>query len=227
MLAHQQLLEKRSKGKIDVYFEGNSITRRWGATDYPANLANWNANFLGWNAADFGWGADKIENMLWRVENGELDGVNPKVIVILAGTNNVGAWPGDEAKVTDITRGLKALIDLCRAKAPGATIIVTAIFPRNDNMAVVPEINRINENLARFADGRKIRYVNVNDRLADKDGVLYEGMTVDKLHPTVKGYQIWADALKPIFTELLGPPAATDLAPPPTGDPSAKKPSSD
>lgn len=224
MLAHQQLLEKRTKGKIDVYFMGNSITRRWGATDYPEFLANWKANFFGWNAADFGWGADKIEHMLWRIENGELDGVNPKVIVLLAGTNNVGNRPGDDAKVADITRGLKALIDLCRQKAPNATIILNGIFPRNDNIAVMPEINRINENLSRFADGRKIRYININDKLADKDGVLFDGMTVDKLHPTVKGYQLWADALKPVLTQLLGPPASTDQAPPPTGDPSAKKP---
>ncbi|MDB4917427.1 MAG: family lipase [Gemmatimonadetes bacterium] len=225
-LAHELLLEKRTKGKIDVYFEGNSIIRRWGATDYPDFLANWTSNFFGWNAADFGWGADKIENMLWRLENGELDGVNPKVIVILAGTNNVGARPGDDAKVADITRGIRALIDICQKKAPNAVIILNGIFPRNDNIAVVPEINRINENIARFADGKKIRYLNINDKLADKDGKLYDGMTVDKLHPTVKGYQIWADALKPILAELLGPRALTDQAPPPTGDPSAKKPAS-
>jgi lysophospholipase L1-like esterase len=224
MLAHQQLLEKRTKGKIDVYFEGNSIVRRWGATDYPDFLANWNSNFFGWNAGDFGWGADRIEHMLWRLENGELDGVNPKVIVLLAGTNNVGTRPGDDAKVADITRGIKALIDVFQKKAPNATIILNGIFPRNDNVAVVPEINKINENIARFADGKKIRYVNINDKLADKNGVLFDGMTVDKLHPTVKGYQIWADALKPILTELLGAPASTDQAPPPSGDPSAKKP---
>ena len=82
MLAHRQLLAKRTQGKIDVYFMGNSITRRWGATDYPDFLAHWKANFFGWNAANFGWGADRIEHMLWRIENGELDGVNPKVIVI-------------------------------------------------------------------------------------------------------------------------------------------------
>lgn len=224
MLAHQQLLEKRTKGKIDVYFMGNSITRRWGATDYPQFLENWRANFFGWNAADFGWGADKIEHMLWRVENGELDGVHPKVIVILGGTNNVGTRVGDDAKVADITRGLKALLDLCRAKAPNATIILTGIFPRNDNIAVMPEINKINANLAQFADGKRVRYINVNNKLADANDVLFEGMMGDKLHPTVKGYQVWADALKPLFTELLGPPAATDQAPPPTGDPSAKKP---
>ncbi len=223
MLAHEQLLAKRTQGKIDVYFVGNSITRRWGATDYPEFLANWRANFFGWNAADFGWGADGIEHMLWRLEHGELDGVNPKVIVILAGTNNVGTRPGGDEKIADITRGLRALVDLCRRKAPNATIVLTAIFPRNDNMAVIPEINRINANISAFADGRRVRYINVNDKLADANGSLFDGMMVDRLHPTTKGYQVWADALKPILRELLGPPAATDSAPPPTGDPSAKR----
>jgi lysophospholipase L1-like esterase len=223
-LAHQQLLEKAKQGGIDIYFEGDSITRRWGATDYPKYLANWNTNFFGWNAADFGWGADQIQNILWRLENGELDGVNPKIIVLLAGINNVGARPGDDAKVENITRGIKAVLDVCQQKAPGATIILTAIFPRNDNMAVVPEINKINDNLAQLADGKKIRFLNVNDKLADQDGKLFPGMmNSDRLHPTVKGYQVWADGLKPIFTELLGPPAKTDHAPPPTGDPSARK----
>jgi len=88
-------------------------------------------------------------------------------------------------------------------------------------MAAISTINSINENLARLADGGKIRYLNVNGKLADKDGKLFDGMSRDKLHPTIRGYQIWADGLKPIFTELLGPPAKTDHAPPPTGDPSA------
>jgi lysophospholipase L1-like esterase len=226
-LAHEQLLEKARAGGVDIYFEGDSITRRWGATDYPQFLENWKQNFHGWNAGDFGWGADTIQNILWRLQNGELDGVNPKVIVILAGTNNVGSGGGDDAKVADITKGIKAILDLCQKKAPKAKIVLTAIFPRNDNranpLAAIPTINRINENIAKFADGKKIRFVNINDKLADKDGTLFEGMAGDKLHPTLKGYQIWADALKPIFTELLGPPAATDHAPPPTGDPNAKK----
>ena len=223
MLAHQQLLAKRTQGRIDVYFEGNSITRRWGATDYPQFLANWRANFYGWNAADFGWGGDRIENVLWRIEHGELDDVHPKVIVLLAGTNNVGKEPGGEEQIADITRGIKALIALCQRKAPNATIILTGIFPRSE-LAVMPEIVRINENIARFADGRRVRYVDVNDKLADRNGKLLDGMTVDGLHPTLRGYQIWADALKPILTELLGPPAATDRAPPATGDPSARRP---
>jgi lysophospholipase L1-like esterase len=225
MMAHAQLLDKAKRGGIDVYFVGDSIARRWGALDYPDFLANWKQNFFGWNAADFGWGADRIEHILWRLENGELDGVNPKVIVILAGTNNVGTRPGGAAKIADITRGLAAVIHTCRRKAPAATIIVTAIFPRNDNMAVMPEIDRINANLAQLADGTIVRFVNVNDKLADKDGRLVDGvMNADKLHPTLRGYQVWADALKPILRELLGPPASTDHAPPPTGDPSKRGP---
>jgi lysophospholipase L1-like esterase len=228
MLAHAQLLEKAKKGRIDIYFEGDSITRRWGATDYPELLANWNRNFFGWNAADFGWGADRIQNILWRLNNGELDGVDPKIIVLLAGTNNVGNGApaeDDDARVADIAKGLQTAIDVMRSKAPGATIIVTAIFPRNDNMAVLPIIDRINSNLSRVADGKRIRYLNINDKLADRNGKLFEGMMnpADKLHPTVKAYQVWADALKPLFTELLGPPATEDHAPPPAGDPSARK----
>jgi lysophospholipase L1-like esterase len=222
--AHAQLLEKARKGAIDVYFVGDSITRRWGATDYPDLLANWRQNFFGWNAGNFGWGADRTEHILWRLENGELDGVNPKVIVIQAGTNNIGAQPGDATKVADITRGVTAIVNTCRQKAPNATIVLTAIFPRNDNMAVMPEIDQINSNLARLADGRAVRYLNVNGKLAGKDGVLIAGMMHerDKLHPTLQGYQVWADGLKPILTEVLGPPASTDHAPPPTGDPSAR-----
>ena len=222
-LGHEQLLEKAKAGGISVYFLGDSITRRWGATDYPDFLAHWQQSFHGWNAADFGWGGDTTQNMLWRLEHGELDGVNPKVIVLLAGTNNVSKEPGDDTKVADVTRGVTALVNLCRAKAPGATIILMGIFPRNDG-PVVPTIDRINANLAKLADGRAVRCLNINDRLADAQGKLFDGMTVDQLHLSRKGYQVWADALKPVLTELLGPPAANDTAPPPTGDPGAKRP---
>jgi lysophospholipase L1-like esterase len=226
LTAHSQLLQKAKAGRIDIYFEGDSIVRRWGATDYPDLLANWTKNFYGWNAADFGWGADLTQNILWRLENGELDGVDPKVIVLLAGTNNVGTRPGNDETAADIARGVKALIERCQQKAPRATIILTAIFPRGDNPAVMPTITAINRKLATFADGNRVRFLNINDRLAHADGTLVEGVLNerDKLHPTLEGYQIWADALKPIFRELLGPPGPTDMAPPPTGDPSAVKP---
>lgn len=223
MTAHAQLLEKAKQGRIDLYFVGDSIVRRWGALDYPELLANWKQNFHGWNAANFGWGADRTQNILWRLENGELDGVNPKVVVVLAGTNNVGTQPRDERTIEEIARGIGAIVELCQKKAPQATIVLTAIFPRNDNIAVMPTIDGINTRLATFADGRRVRFLNINDRLAHPDGTLVDGVMNqrDKLHPMLKGYQIWADALKPILRELLGPPTSVDRAPPPTGDPSA------
>lgn len=227
MLAHTQLVEKARHGGIDVYFEGDSITRRWDANDYPELQADWNRNFSGWNAADFGWGADRTQNILWRLENGELDGVNPKIIVLLAGTNNVGktAPPeGDSTEVADITQGIEAIVHTMQTKAPNATIVVTGIFPRNDNLAVMPTIDKINANLASFADGRKVRYLNINNKLADADGRLFAGMmNSDKLHPAVPGYEVWAAALKPVLVELLGPAAKDDHAPPPTGDPGARR----
>ena len=228
LIAHADLLEKARKGRIDVYFIGDSITRRWGTSDeqYKSFFENWRRNFFGWNAANFGWGADRIQNILWRLDNGEIDNVNPRLIVVLAGTNNVGRQSpqgAEDPRVPDITSGIKAVLDACQRKAPRATIVLMGITPRNDNVAVMPIINRVNDNIAKFGDGKKIRYLNINDKLADRDGKFFEGMTTDGLHLDVKGYQVWADALKPIFTELLGPPAKEDHAPPPTGDPSQRK----
>ncbi len=227
-LAHEDLLAKVKTGQIDVYFAGDSITRRWGATDpqYQDLLANWRANFHGWNAANFGWGADHTQHMLWRLQNGELDGIQPKIVVVMAGTNNVGnATPlGDTAKrAADVARGVAAIVREVRQRAPGATVVITGITPRNDNIAVMPVINQANQQIARLADGKKVRYININDQLAFPDHRLRPGMADDGLHLSAKAYQIWADALKPIFTEILGPPATVDRAPPPTGDPSQRK----
>jgi lysophospholipase L1-like esterase len=221
-IGHRQLVEKAHTGRIDAYFLGDSITRRWGALDYPDFLAHWKKSFHGWNAGDFGWGGDSTHQILWRIQNGELDGVKPKVIVLLAGTNNIGDKPKSGAAV-DAAEGIAAIIETCQAKAPEATIILMAIFPRNDNEEsnrLVADANRL---IAGYADGKKVRFLNINDQLADGQGKLFEGMTVDNLHLTLKGYEVWAKNLKPLLTELLGEPATEDLAPPPTGDPSALK----
>jgi lysophospholipase L1-like esterase len=227
-LAHRHLLKKAKARRIDVYFVGDSITRRWGTSDpqYAHLLKNWNANFYGWNAANFGWGADTTQNILWRLQNGELDGVNPEAIIILAGTNNVGLPSNAQDTPTDVARGIEAIVETCREKAPHATIILTAIFPRNDKSGLAPIIEAINQKIAGYADGKKVRFLNVNERLADKNGQLFDGVmnADDKLHPTVKGYQVWADGLKPHLTEILGPRAEFDDAPAPTGDPSLLKP---
>jgi lysophospholipase L1-like esterase len=230
--AHEQLLDKARRGGIDLYFAGDSITRRWGTTDpqYKEFLDNWKQNFFGWNAANFGWGADAVQNILWRLENGELDGVNPKVIVLLAGTNNLRETPTPEAAAAleeQVVGGISACLAVMQKKAPGATIILMGITPRNGRngtTTLMPAIDRINVRLSALANGKTVRYVNINSRLAGPDAKLFEGVTVDGLHLSLRGYQVWADALKPILTELLGPPAATDHAPPHTGDPSVQRP---
>jgi lysophospholipase L1-like esterase len=226
--AHEDLLNKARLGattaRIDVYFVGDSITRRWGSTDpqYRDLFDNWKKNFYGWNAANFGWGGDTTSNILWRLRNGELEGLKPKAFVILAGTNNLATAPAD-CDAEEIAQGIKAIVETCQRQAPDARIILTAIFPRNDNRAALQIIRQINERIAKLADGQRVRFLDVNDKLADADGKLYDGMTMDGLHPTVRGYEIWAAGLRPILKGWLGPPAATDSAPPATGDPSAKR----
>jgi lysophospholipase L1-like esterase len=225
--AHQDLLAKRGKGRIDLYFVGDSITRRWGAAEskYSALLAHWQKSFHGWNAADFGWGGDTTRNILWRLDHDELTGVNPRVIVIMAGTNNlaVQAQPeAREAQALDVARGIEAILRRCQQLAPQARIVLMGITPRNDNMDHMPVIARVNAQLARLADGNRVRFIDLGGQLADAQGMLLPGMTdPDKLHLALPAYEIWAQALRPVLLEWLGPPAAEDRAPPPTGDPSA------
>jgi lysophospholipase L1-like esterase len=212
LLAHERLVEKAKQGRIDVYFTGDSIVRRWGATDYPDLLENWRQNFFGWNAGNFGWGADRVQNVLWRLENGELEGVNPKAVVVLAGTNDIGGG----ATAADVAKGLQAVIRVVESKAPEATVMVTGILPRKDKPGLMRTIDEVNERLARLADGKRVRFLNINDKMED-------GMFPDKLHPNVRGYQVWADALKPMLTELLGAPKKEDQAPPPSGVPGVRR----
>ena len=230
MQAHAQLKDKARQGRIDVYFTGDSITRRWGTSDaqYRDLLANWRRNFFGWNAADFGWGGDTVQNVLWRLEDGEFDGVRPKVVVLMAGTNNIADTPRtaiDSRIVDEIASGIQAIVELVQHRAPDATIVVMGITPRFDRQGgpgLAPTIAATNARIGALADGRRVRFLDLNGALAAPDGAPRAGMTVDGLHLTVAGYQVWADALKPILTEILGPPATTDHAPPPSGNPGNK-----
>lgn len=232
-LAHEELRVKAKSGRIDLYFVGDSITRRWGTSDaaYRDFYANWQTNFHGWNAGNFGWGADRVENILWRLENGELDGVNPKVIVLLAGTNNLrdenATKPEADVETVDqVVNGIRAMLAVIREKAPKASVVLMGITPRQTGSGQpshVATIRAINQRLSDLADGKGLRFLDLSGRLGDADGKPLEGMTVDGLHLSVKAYQLWADALNPVLTELLGPRAATDLAPPPTSDPSARR----
>ena len=221
-LAHEELVRKARSGVIDVYFIGDSITRRWGALDYPELLAHFEESFFGWNAANFAWGGDRIENMLWRLDNGELAGVAPKVFVVQAGTNNLGDFSTDDARVAAVVAGIEAIVERCRRHAPDALVVVTGIFPRRDRPELNASIAAINEKLAAIAGGDNVRFVSINDRLADSRGVLRDEMSDDGLHLSLSAYRAWANALRPLLEQRLGAPAARDHGPPPTGDPAAR-----
>ncbi len=116
--------------------------------------------------------------------------------------------------------GITALVRSCRRRAPHATLILVSITPRVDHPELLPLIGRINQRIARLADGRRIRYLDIGAHMLDAQGEPSPGMlNADGLHLAVTGYQVWADALTPLLRELLGPRAATDTAPPPSRDP--------
>jgi lysophospholipase L1-like esterase len=221
-IAHAELVQKAGTGVIDVYFIGDSITRRWGALDYPELLAHFKESFSGWNAANFAWGGDRIENMLWRIDNGELKGVSPKVFVVQAGTNNLSDFASHGERVDAIAAGIETIVERCRRHAPDALVVLTGVFPRRDRPEFNASIAAINARLAAFADGDRVRYLNVNDRLVDSRGALGGEMSEDGLHLSLAGYRVWAEALRPLLAERLGPPAERDVAPPPTGNPAAR-----
>ena len=218
--AHEQLIEKTKQGKIDVYFQGDSITRRWGATDYPNLLEHWNESFHGWNAANFAWGGDNTHNILWRMRNGELDSVQPKVVVLQAGTNNL-PWSGaaNQATIDDVVNGIEAIVAEFQTRFPNTVIVLTGLFPRDQNKDLKPAIEEINKRLHDLSKDRGIRFIQINDQLAGPQGSLLPGYSSDGLHLERPAYEIWAEALRPIFQEVLGPAAETDDAPGPSGIP--------
>lgn len=220
--AHEGLLVKAGQGKVDVYFQGDSITRRWGATDYPQLLSHWREAFHGWNAANFAWGGDSTHNMLWRMRHGELEGLNPRVVVLQAGANNL-PWrgPASAAQVDDVVGGIRTLVDEFRQRWPEAEVILTAMFPRSQNRDLGPAIEEINLRLEALAEGRGLRFLNINGELVDARGELRADVSRDGLHLERPGYEVWGRALQPLLEEVLGPRLEEDLAPPPTGDPSA------
>ena len=149
----------------------------------------------------------------------------PKVFVLQAGTNNLpGNGAADASKVEEVVSSIKSLVSLLQNKSPNSKTVLTALFPRTQNPALSSTIQQINDQLEKWTDGKSIRFLNINSKLTDSSGALLPGMSDDGLHFTEKSYQVWADELKPILHEILGPPATKDYAPPPTGDPSAKQP---
>jgi lysophospholipase L1-like esterase len=193
---HESFLKRAKAGKIGVLFLGDSITEGWSGKGSEV----WAKNYADMDAANFGISGDKTQHVLWRMDNGELDGISPKVVVLMIGTNNIGVNSAADIAKADI----KIVAEL-HAKLPQTKVLVLGVFPRG-NLPTDPRratIKTINAELAKLDDGKDTRYLDIGDKFLTADGTLTKDIMADYLHPTAKGYQIWADAMQPLLNEMM------------------------
>ena len=227
MTAHAQLLEKAKQGGIDVYFVGDSITRRWGATDYPELLANWKQNFFGWNAGELRLGRrpDREHPLAPRERRARRRQPEGHRAARRHEQRRRAAADGDGQGRGHHARACKAILDACRAEGAARDDHPDRDLPaQRQHGGDAGDRRGSTRESARLADGKPIRYLNVNDKLADADGpaVRRHDERARQAAPDAQGLSGLGRCAEADSTELLGPPAATDHAPPPTGDPSAR-----
>jgi lysophospholipase L1-like esterase len=184
----------QARGKqIDLIFDGDSITDFWQGT----GKAVWAQHYADLKAMDFGISGDQVQHVLWRIENGQLEGLQPKLVVLMIGTNNM---PGTTFTSAQIAEGVKVLVAEYKKRCPEAHILLLGIFPRAE-LASDPlraKIAETNGLIAALDDGKTVTYLNFNDKLLQPDGTLSREIMPDLLHPSAKGYEIWADAIQPV-----------------------------
>src|SRR5215831_15961205 len=203
---HQTFVDIAKKGNIDLLFVGDSITDwfYWPVRDGAATGGKvWEANFAPLKPANFAIAGDTTQGVLWRMQNGELEGFKAKLIVLMLGTNNTASNP-----VGQIIDGDRLIIEEFKKQQPQAKVLVLGIFPRNNARATqqtpigqqTPVLNAtikaINIGLSQFADNKQVFYMDIGDKFL-VDGLVPAEIMADGLHPTAKGYQIWADAITP------------------------------
>jgi lysophospholipase L1-like esterase len=194
---HEGFVAQAKKGGIDLLFLGDSITDNW--RRYGVKV--WNQYYAPLHAANFGIGGDRTQHVLWRIENGELDGISPKVIVLVIGTNNTKTDSAD-----DIVAGIEKIVAVICEKCPKSKILLLAIFPRNkpvDKPDQMEIINQVNARIASLDDGKMIRFLNINDQFLGPDGKMRADLTRDRLHPNAEGYEVWARAMEPILAAMV------------------------
>jgi len=187
---------KRAKdGGCDLLFVGDSITEGWG------NTAAWKKHFAPRKAVNIGIGGDTTQNVLWRLANGAVDGLSPKAVVLLIGTNNFGLH-GDAPD--DVAKGVAAVVASLRERLPSARILLLAVFPRDEKpgTGMRKKIEALNAQLARL-EGPSVRFLDLGAKFLAPDGTLPKDVMPDFLHLSEKGYQIWADAIEPVLSEWL------------------------
>jgi lysophospholipase L1-like esterase len=195
---HAGHVARTKKGGVDVVFLGDSITQGWGGAGAPV----WEKRYEPLNAVNYGIGGDTTREVLYRLDDGLLDGIRPKAVVLMIGTNNVGL-AGDPP--ADVARGVGAVVAGIRKKAPAAKILLLGIFPRDKAAGTTArkKIAEANEAIARLADGKMVVYHDIGKAFLAADGTLPADVMPDALHLSEKGYVLWADAIDEPLKALL------------------------
>lgn len=201
---HESFLQRTHEGPVNLLFIGDSITEGWAhrAPDI------WKARYAPHQAANFGIGGDRIAHVLWRIDQGELELIQPKVIVLLIGTNDSSVLNGAQ-----IASGVRQIVSLIQHKQPQAKLLLLAIFPRglrpnatrDDSSARMQAVTEANTDLAKLDDGKRIRFLDIGPQLL-RNGRIPDDIMPDQLHPSLKGYAIWAEAMQPLLNEMLAQP---------------------
>lgn len=185
---------KKMEGKIDIAFVGDSITARWGGE-------NWQKNWGQYRAVNMGIGGDRTQNALWRLQNGDLDGYEAKLFVVMIGTNNM--W-GKTAKAEDAAAGVKAILDMIQSKQPKAKILLMSILPTGEKPNPGRELRMaVNELISKFAGGQ-VEYMDISGKYLQADGTISKELMHDYLHLASKGYDVWAEAINGKVKEIVG-----------------------
>ncbi|MGD0388047.1 MAG: platelet-activating factor acetylhydrolase IB subunit [Tepidisphaeraceae bacterium] len=193
---HESFLLRRSQGPIGVLFLGDSITEGWSGRGKRV----WDMYYSKLDAVNFGISGDRTQHVLWRIENGELDGISPKVVVLMIGTNNIIGYPAE-----DVLKADELIVQRIHEKLPDAKVLLLGIFPRGAS-ADDPrraKIKTVNAGLATLDDGNKTRFLDIGSKFLNDDGSLPRPIMPDFLHPAAAGYQIWADAMAPLLDDML------------------------
>jgi lysophospholipase L1-like esterase len=197
MKRHDGFVAIAKKGDVDVLFLGDSITDGWRG---KSGKTAWDKSFGPLKSANFGIGGDRTQHVLWRIQNGELDGITPKVAVLMIGTNNTGNDSADQ-----IADGVTAIVKTIRSKSPTTKVLLLAVFPRG-KMIPNPgntKITEINQTIAKLDDGKNVKFLDIGSKFM-KDGQIPGEIMPDYLHLSEAGYQIWADAITPTLHQMLG-----------------------
>ncbi len=195
MKRHEQFLDRVKQGDAEVIFIGDSITQGWEG----GGKAIWRRWYEPRKAINLGIGGDQTQHVLWRLDHGEVDGIAPKVAVVMIGTNNTGRNTPEQ-----IADGVRAVVEKLKSKLPKTKILLLAIFPRDQK----PEgekrrrVKATNDIIAKFDDGKTVRYLDIGARFIEPDGTITKEIMPDHLHFSSKGYRIWAESIEPLLWEM-------------------------